>query len=157
MHTTSDAAPDPMVGHRTLGRLLLVGTVAGGAIGGFVGGAALWSPGAPDYWDAGVSVGIGVGALLGLITQAVTLALVLGVRRVRPFASGTPGLVVAAVVPLVAVAASSVWMAGVTHGSAWRSVVIVGGAVTLAAVAVGLASRWSLSPLQQTPRPRPGS
>jgi hypothetical protein len=148
MPTFAAATPDPMAGFRTLGRLLAVGIAAGGVIGGFVGGVAAWSPSSPGDSVGGLSIGTVLGMVLGLITQAVTHALVLAARAARrPSTTHASGLGVAAAVPLTAVAALSFWIAQIAADTTGKSVVIVGGATTLAAITVMLSSRWSLSPL----------
>lgn len=134
-----------MAGYRMLGRFLAVGVPAGGVIGGFVGGLAAWSP-SPDHAVGGLSVGAALGIVLGLLTQAVTFALVLAARAVRPSLTRTTNLVVGAGVPLAAVAYHSSWVAGMAHHDAGKSVVLVGGAMALAAGTVLLSLRWCVSP-----------
>ncbi|WP_448072266.1 hypothetical protein [Georgenia yuyongxinii] len=152
MQTPSPADPDPMGGYRTAGRLLLVGISAGGVIGGFVGGLALWSPDAPDHWVGGMSVGGALGIVLGLITQTATHAVVLGARRVRPSMSRTQSAVVAAVLPLIAVAGMSLWIVLISHAGTIKGAIIVGGAMTFAAAAVMLTPGWSLAHLSSRTR-----
>ncbi|WP_098482381.1 hypothetical protein [Georgenia soli] len=142
---------DPMAEYRALGRFLGIGMLAGGVIGGFAGALATWSPDSPGYAVGGLSGGAALGIVLGLLTEAVTFVLVIAARAIRPALARTTGVLLSVGVPVVAVTYVSTWAAGIASHGTGRSVVVIGGALALAAGAVTLTARWSLSPLEEAP------